>query len=218
MKWFSGGQRKNLLHRHIASTSIYSETDFAALQNSLFFRQLAPYSPTALEASQTHTTLKSHLVPASTVQVRALGPDHHCGSKLKAVSWSVLEGDLSLLQTCISQPSTACAWSFHPLRQPMRFPDSHQSRAISKSGFELSLPKMIVQTQQSNRQTWGEALCNFPTQEAAYFSTKPGLLGQSWAAVLSESYAKSKLVRPKMIQLFSSLFVKQKLVKRPKQS
>lgn len=45
--------KKNLLYRHFASTSVYSETDFAALQNSLFSHELAPRSPMPLKHLKT---------------------------------------------------------------------------------------------------------------------------------------------------------------------
>lgn len=45
--------KKNLLYRHFASTSVYSETDFAALQNSFFSHELAPYSPMLLKHPKT---------------------------------------------------------------------------------------------------------------------------------------------------------------------
>lgn len=56
---------------------------------------------------------QTHLAPSPTVPVRASVPDHHCKSKLKAVSWSLLERDLLLLQTRVSE-SRACGWSSHP--------------------------------------------------------------------------------------------------------
>lgn len=53
--------KKNLLYGHFASTSVYSETDFAVLQNGLFSHEVAPYSPMLLK----HPKIICFLLPQS---------------------------------------------------------------------------------------------------------------------------------------------------------